>query len=252
VVIGLPSNTIRDSLDVHHPDFLETNAIVYNALRLAAKTGNVNVLDTLFRHVYRWPRDDVQNALDALGAGTYNVDKTALPVRIRERLGLIKRIDQQLGSALVLAAKNGHTRIVEMLIEHGVSCLTHEGQAFRSATSNGHVDVLEVLLANRGTSSVANVVDSCLICASSNGKANIVDLLLTRSLANVHALGDLALRRAVENGHADIVEMLIYRFGVDVHVHDDYVRRKAVISRTLCKTSGTFRVGQHGPRSDRC
>jgi hypothetical protein len=92
VVIGLPSNTIRDSLDVHHPDFLETNAIVYNALRLAAKTGNVNVLDTLFRHVYRWPRDDVQNALDALGAGTYNVDKTALPVRIRERLGLIKRV----------------------------------------------------------------------------------------------------------------------------------------------------------------
>ena len=137
---------------------------------------------------------------------------------LRRVHGLFVHVDN--GRALNVASEDGHLAIVELLLAHGadVHAKNQEDEtALEFASENGHAAVVEVLLAH-GADVHAN--NWALRVASGNGHVAVVEILLAHG-ADVHANNDEALRSASENGHPAVVEVLLAH-GADVHAGDDW------------------------------
>ncbi len=116
---------------------------------------------------------------------------------------------------LNLAARNGHTPLVEFLVSQGAYVNAGNiigATALHDAAYNGHADTVECLVglgANVNTRDKAGVAP--LHIAAYNGHAATVECLVSLG-ANVN-IGDnddgTALHMAARNGHAAIVEYLV-------------------------------------------
>lgn len=135
-------------------------------------------------------------------------------------------------AAIRWAATNGHAAVVECLLasprvdasvgaEHvhpyspnpvaaaafGAERLYHNFP-IAIAAANGHLAVVERLLAHRGV--YPSVHDSCpLRFAAANGHVAVVDRLLAHHAVNPTADDNYALRHAAANGHTAVVERLL-------------------------------------------
>ena len=116
---------------------------------------------------------------------------------------------------LILASKNGHTEIVEMLVENGAKNIkgNYGYTALQHAIENGHTETARRLIelgdnVNRHYHSVPH--NTPLIEASEKGYIKIVEMVLENG-ADVNAKngdGDTAVMLASKNGHNDIVKLL--------------------------------------------
>lgn len=77
--------------------------------------------------------------------------------------------------ALGLAASNGRTDLVKLLIDGGIDIHLNNDEAVRYASENGHLDTVKFLIENG---------------------------------ANIHVNYDYPLRYAAENGYLDVVKLL--------------------------------------------
>ncbi len=119
------------------------------------------------------------------------------------------------GTALMLAAKNGYSNIVELLLKYGADVNLKDGRsntALMVAAFNGHLEIVELLLAYGADANIQNNKNgTALMCATYNGYLDIVRLLLNHDAdVNIqNKRNDTALMWAADRGRSDIVELLL-------------------------------------------
>ena len=123
------------------------------------------------------------------------------------------------------AASNGHTEVVKLLLAwrgpngEQVNPTTRENDAIQKAASNGHAEVVELLLAD-----VRVDATDAIRKAAENGHAEVVKLLLAWRGPNGEQvapwiMNNWAIHRAGADGHAEVVKLLLAWRGPD----DKYV-----------------------------
>ena len=128
------------------------------------------------------------------------------------------RDDESFESAIALACGNGHIEAARFLLENGadVDCqLMGQGTALHHAIlhgegggeSKGHPDMVRFLVENGADPNVphGNYNATAIDFASYNGRAEIVEYLLTRGATDL----DTVLDSAARQGHPKIAQMLL-------------------------------------------
>jgi serine/threonine-protein phosphatase 6 regulatory ankyrin repeat subunit B len=117
--------------------------------------------------------------------------------------------------SIVMAAMNGQTRIVDILLLHGANknaCSESGCTTLMLASSYGHLDTVKLLLGRKVKVNAQNsLLNTALIYASRKGHKEIVaSLLHYGSDSNIKGQnGKTALIEASANGHFEIVEILL-------------------------------------------
>lgn len=134
---------------------------------------------------------------------------------------MIEARTTQLWTPLWLAARNGHSEIVKILLNHGaaetIAAVSNEGKtALWIASRYGHTDIVQELLSRGAEETIAIKSvdgDTALWMASHHGHTDIVKLLLDHGAASTIAVGDVnsetPLQTASSKGHLEIVKMLL-------------------------------------------
>ncbi len=124
---------------------------------------------------------------------------------------------------LILAAQNGHDKIVELLLGSGADAkaiISARGiSALFMAAQNGHDKVVELLLGSGADAKTVNAKGiSVLYVAAQNGHNKIVELLLGAGADTkaVNARGISALYVAAQKGYDKIVELIAKAEGADL------------------------------------
>jgi len=94
---------------------------------------------------------------------------------------------------------------VEIAIDRGAYLDWDQHMALRLAATNGYTDIVKLLLDNNVDIHAYN--DIALRFAAQNGNYDTVKFLIEKG-ANVHAQNDEALFYALENGYIDIANLL--------------------------------------------
>lgn len=127
------------------------------------------------------------------------------------------------GSLLSVACKNGHDKIVSLLLEYdvNVNCPNENGASpLYQACFNGHSITVQILLkSGAGVNLCTKNGTSPLFAACQNGHKNIVQILLSNG-ACINSCGDnrtTPLYIACQNGHENIVKLLL-SCGADINL----------------------------------
>jgi ppGpp synthetase/RelA/SpoT-type nucleotidyltranferase len=137
-----------------------------------------------------------------------------------------RRLDKEMPKIrLCFASNTGDYRKVKQLLKDGVDVnAASYGQttALHHASQNGHVQVVELLLARDelDVNAADNSQRTALCYASGKGYVQVVELLLARDGVNMNAAGYgqmTALHYASRDGHVQVVELLLARDGVNVN-----------------------------------
>ncbi|WP_131764190.1 ankyrin repeat domain-containing protein [Legionella drozanskii] len=145
---------------------------------------------------------------------------------------LIDSRDNANRTALVIAAQHGHLELVNEILakidEDNVTARSkawtiEKNRALKSATRQGHFDIIEVLL-NHGAK-IEDPPQTALIIAVEKSDYDMVDFLLKKG-ADVNMgrgeNGETALMLAVSNGHVEIVRLLLKKGANANHVTYDH------------------------------
>eukprot|EP00842_Homolaphlyctis_polyrhiza_P004795 jgi/Hompol1/5316/HPOL_000760-RA len=128
------------------------------------------------------------------------------------------------GAALSMAAKYGHLKCVQILLDKGASVDADDGYALCWAARNGHNEIVYTLIQHGAN---VNIRGGCpLNWAAEHGHESIT-LLLIDSGANIHANDEYALRWSSVRGKLAVVKLLLQK-GADVHAVQDFALRNAV------------------------
>ena len=116
---------------------------------------------------------------------------------------------------LMLGAKNGHKRVVELLLERNakIDCTDiFNESAIEKAANNGHEDIVMLLLErNAWTKSKSKAFASALVSAAGGGHGAMVKILLDRG-ANIESkdqAGKTALAWAAHRGESGVIKLLL-------------------------------------------
>jgi hypothetical protein len=131
---------------------------------------------------------------------------------------------------LAISAKFGCLRVVSMLLSNKYASYVnpaHDEQcAVRWASTQGHVDVLKLLLTNKRSGTVSAMQDA-LRCASKRGHVEILKLLMSDKRVDPSMYESEALRKACEEGHVEIVKLLLKDYRVQSNAMNDEAVRAA-------------------------
>jgi ankyrin repeat protein len=116
-------------------------------------------------------------------------------------------------TSLILAATNGHIDVVRLLLESGVdvNLQSDEDTALRAASVYGNIDMMRLLLQHGADINLQCKNGHALVTASRRGDLEIVRLLLEHGAdVNLHNEGNgPALATACQMGHLEIVRLLL-------------------------------------------
>ena len=194
----------------------------FTALHRAAASGDVELIDLLLK----------KGALINVASTIRRVPlETALMARHTAAAALLieKGADisgERGASAMALAARYGHVKVVSMLIERGVSVQQKEPDTdsgwtpLHWAAGNGHTDIVKLLIAKGSdVSALSNRKETPILAAAWWGNTDIVALLL-RGGADVNARGrrgQTALYNALDTGAQDTA-LLLLRHGAEINI----------------------------------
>lgn len=157
------------------------------------------------------PQPSLEEYLDAAKTGNIYVVENYLASR--------KNIDAKRPesgqTALMIAAENGHSEIVKMLLESGANPNerdSNKNTALMFASKEGHTKVIEILhKANADLNAININKRAALILASASGKADAVKILcgLGADVNLEDSNRDTALHWAAYKGHAEVIKILI-------------------------------------------
>lgn len=123
------------------------------------------------------------------------------------------------GIALIFAAKNGHTNIINLILDRDIPLTNINYQdengdtAAIWASQNGHFDLLKVLVSHGANVHIPSKrLWNCLSCSVWSGNFDIAKYLLIDCDVDINAIttdGDTALIWASQQGHYEICKMLL-------------------------------------------
>ncbi|AGH97872.1 ankyrin repeat domain-containing protein [Micavibrio aeruginosavorus] len=179
--------------------------------------------------------DHVRDLYESLGAPPKNQKQKTYE-------DIVKSFPLPIEQKFIDAAQNGDMDRVQSIIQKGSIDFTADdrvcyGTALIHAASNGHIDIVRLLIAH--DAAIDSINESALRCAAAKSRIDIVRLLIERGV-NIHANNGAALRHAAENGQIDILRLLI-KHGADITANDSWALREAAanghikIARLLVK-----------------
>ena len=129
---------------------------------------------------------------------------------------------------LMYAVQNGHTAVVEVLLDHGsdVNLANQRGETpLMAAAGHGRLDVARLIMARMGhhvnVNARNNAGATALMYAMRHGHAAIAEVLLDHgadvNLANQHS--ETPLMAAAWHGHLDAIRLMMVRMGHHVNVN---------------------------------
>jgi ankyrin repeat protein len=130
--------------------------------------------------------------------------------------------EEMSGVPLIHAARNGHFKIVQILLDRGVGIDIVQDALFE-ANYSGHVGIVKLLVQHG-----AVIVNGLLNTAAQNGDRELVQLLIDLG-ADVagHSNDWTVLRSASQNGHVEIVRLLLDH-GADPAARDNEALQAAL------------------------
>ena len=148
-----------------------------NDLKLASQTGDVEQVESLLiDYVY-----SQQEIVDALLLASKNGHNKVVKLII-QRCGNVNSTDDNGRSALIVASQHGHSEVVKTLIEHGAQVDMQDKNGMSSlmfASQNGHNDVVKMLINKESQVNILNNEGwSALMFASWNCHVETVEILL--------------------------------------------------------------------------
>lgn len=182
-------------------EFLESKGVKYN-MKKAIQHDNEGVV----KYIFEKNKSNILELMDfACKNGYINFVKIAL------NNGAYPRENY-----LLEASKNGHTEIVELLLEKGADIHAYDDRALVWATNGRHIETVRLLL-EKGANVHANN-DEALRIASGNDDAEIIRLLLDNG-ANINVFNGNELIWAIANNHVKFAKILIQN-GLEINFRD--------------------------------
>ena len=188
-----------NAMDIFHPEV---------AVSAAARNGHVALVQALLQRFSHPNNHDLvtQAAFAASSRGYPRVLQLLLSYNFD--VNVVSNKGQNL---LHHAARGGHARVVQLLLDHGVIYYEgRRGDPLYLATINGHQDVVQLLL-NHGAEFKAQGHNYCVLThAAKNGEAPMIRFLLNRKLdLHAHECEDIALEYAAERCCEETVRLLV-------------------------------------------
>ncbi len=154
------------------------------------------------------------NLLEAAEKGDLKQVKKCFKSFFRKKTVNINIIDNNNNSPLILAAKNGHTEIVKILIEHKANVNTQNishTTPLMSAVTFGDYETTKILLEHSAQTELTDYQNNtALHIAAAHNRTDILRLLLEHH-ANINAIGEhnyTPLIKAIECNRIENVEIL--------------------------------------------
>lgn len=208
---------------------------------LACLTVIVQLQDESLRHLM-WEdvnRGDIRGAMCVLKHPDSRVARNALNealesdwLQIMSSAGLLpavqfvaaKSTTEQRGDALLTAAKLGHLKVVDFMLDSGAAIdfqNSPHGTAVATASSSGHADIVQFLISRKANISLEYDCETALTLSSSYGHEDVVRALVEAG-ADVNQqtkLGRTALMEASLRGRTSIVRLFL-ALGADPRLKD--------------------------------
>lgn len=108
---------------------------------------------------------------------------------------------------LINAVKNGHIRIVEILLSYNVDVNSRYGLALTNSVNNHHTDIVELLLSAGADPNIDN--GSPLIFSIKRGYIDIIQLILDDPRTDLEKYGKTALMISIDNNKYNITRLLL-------------------------------------------
>ncbi|KAM0797761.1 ankyrin repeat-containing domain protein [Usnea florida] len=178
------------------------------AISVAARNGHLALVETLLQRFNLPHSDDLvtQAAFAASSRGYPQIIQMLLKYNLR-----VNAISNKGQNLLHHAARGGHARVVQLLLDHGVSYYEgRRGDPLYLAAINGHQDVVQLLL-DHGADFKSQGCDYCVLKhAAKNREAPMIRFLVKRGLDfHAHTCADFALEFAAECCDEETVRLLV-------------------------------------------
>jgi ankyrin repeat protein len=169
--------------------------------------------------------DGALNDNDLFVLTLLRVNRTESGQEVRVQVNVEEKDDKG-RTALIGAARNGHTEVVKLLLNAGANMEAKDTNGWTSLIRvawNGHTEMVKLLL-NAGANMEAKDRNGwiSLICAAYNGHTEVVKLLLNAG-ANLEAKdtkGWTSLICAAWNGHIEVIKLLL-KAGANLEAKDE-------------------------------
>jgi ankyrin repeat protein len=128
-----------------------------------------------------------------------------------------------INDAVRFASANGHLAVVELLLaEERIDPTSLNNDAIRGSSKNGHLEVVRLLLADERVDPAAEE-NAAILAACQFGHLDVVEVLLADKRVDPAASDDIAIRKASEGGHGEVVRLLLSDERVDPAADDNFV-----------------------------
>ncbi len=209
---------LEDGLMVNSLASMERTALLW-----AAEAGNEAVVELLLdRCTNRIGKKRGQSVL----GGKTNEYRNRIKAVFRSKVDIdVNSADAQDQTSLILGAKNGHKRVVELLLDRNAetNCTDQFNEtAAMKAAKNGHEDIVVLFLERNPWSKSKNkFFGPVLISAAGSGQVAVVKILLDRGVNKEfkNEAGKTALAWAAHQGSLESVKLLL-EFDADIEAKD--------------------------------
>ena len=139
--------------------------------------------------------------------------------------------DKYINRLFYVAAKYGQRDVLELFLDKKPDVHDSNDRAFCAAASNGHCEVLDLLVSLENTHGYFNMCDSgAFYMTAVNGRCDILRFLngleATHGETDIHYKQETAFRWAAANGHCDTLELLLQmeptHGQIDIHTKNEY------------------------------
>ena len=109
------------------------------------------------------------------------------------------------------SARNGHTKVVELLLKQGADIHTKNDDALVWAAARGHAETVEFLLDNGANINAQG--KGSVLCAARNGHNDVLDVVLNRGI-DIFDQKECPINEAIYNNHLSVAQNIIINHNI--------------------------------------